>query len=497
MALINCPFCGKKISEKAVRCPHCGIDFNLWSKEDMDNAAKRNCEECGASLIKGMESCPQCGWPIPDSFFESVDINSTDINKEKADSAINQENNDPEESEDKGKVNQIEEKREEKAVQNITDAADKSQKFSGKKIIGLIIGIVIVAAVAFFGTAKMRTYSSAQKAISAGEYLEAIAYLEQIKGYKDADLLLEQSWMDAARSYAKENKYDEALEALANIPDYEGVDELQKEYKYNLAISLMQKKDYASAHDYLKEIPGYNDADDQDQTCLHMIDVQNDKQAPVISGIKDSLEVTCGTEFNIKEYLDKNIKIEDNVSKDIKDYEIKCDSDLYVKESGKVKTGAAEDLVFTISVTDEAENKAEKELTVSLKPIHVTKENKRPVIYDGEFAKITLSGFKHGDSSGEQGYQFLFEVTNKTEESLIVYLTRETFIKDYQIPSYYVITAIEPGKTGIMESGIYEEDIPDSITDYNQIDSNVGMAYEDAEKSLYSVPTIFDVDAAE
>ena len=136
----------------------------------MENATKLNCEECGALLIKGMESCPQCGWPIPDSFFESVDINSTDINKEKADSAINQENNDPEESEDKGKVNQIEEKREEKAVQNITDAADKSQKFSGKKIIGLIIGIVIVAAVAFFGTAKMRTYSSVLASGEKGQF---------------------------------------------------------------------------------------------------------------------------------------------------------------------------------------------------------------------------------------------------------------------------------------------------------------------------------------
>ncbi len=492
MALINCPFCGKQISDKAKKCPHCGIDLMLYSKEDMENAAKLNCEECGASLIKGMESCPQCGWPIPDSFFSSADIN-----KEETESASNQENVDFEESEPKGKAGQIEESREEKAVQGIADAADKSQKSPGKRIIGLIICIAIVAAVAFFGTSKMRTYSSAQKAISSGDYLEAISCLEKIKGYKDSDLLLEQSWMDAARSYAEGENYEEALQALSNIPDYKGVDNLEKEYKYNLALSLMEKKDYSSAHNFFKEIAGYNDADVQDKTCLHMIDVQNDKQAPVISGIKDSLEVTCGTLFNIKEYLDKNIKIKDNVTKDIKEYVIKCDSDLYVKESGKVKTGAAEDLVFNISVSDEAKNTAEKNLTVSLKPIHVTKENRNPVIYDGEYAKITLSDFKHGDSSGEQEYQFLFEVTNKTEESLIVYLTRETFIKDYQIPSYYVVTAIAPGKTGIMESGIYDKDIPDSITDYDQIDSNVGMAYEDAENTLYSVPTIFDVDAVE
>lgn len=28
MALINCPQCGKSISDKAVKCPHCGVTFN-------------------------------------------------------------------------------------------------------------------------------------------------------------------------------------------------------------------------------------------------------------------------------------------------------------------------------------------------------------------------------------------------------------------------------------------------------------------------------------
>lgn len=27
MALISCPKCGKQISDKAVKCPHCGVDL--------------------------------------------------------------------------------------------------------------------------------------------------------------------------------------------------------------------------------------------------------------------------------------------------------------------------------------------------------------------------------------------------------------------------------------------------------------------------------------
>lgn len=33
MAIINCPECGKEISDKAEKCVHCGYPLNLQSKE--------------------------------------------------------------------------------------------------------------------------------------------------------------------------------------------------------------------------------------------------------------------------------------------------------------------------------------------------------------------------------------------------------------------------------------------------------------------------------
>ena len=61
MALINCPQCGKEISEKALECPSCG--FKITNE---DNEAKEHlkCEECGKEIPDGETSCSSCGCPI-------------------------------------------------------------------------------------------------------------------------------------------------------------------------------------------------------------------------------------------------------------------------------------------------------------------------------------------------------------------------------------------------------------------------------------------------
>lgn len=57
MALINCPVCGKKISNKANMCPHCGYSKNQPAqvKENL------NCPNCGAQIIEGAKFCRKCG----------------------------------------------------------------------------------------------------------------------------------------------------------------------------------------------------------------------------------------------------------------------------------------------------------------------------------------------------------------------------------------------------------------------------------------------------
>lgn len=59
MALINCPNCGKSISEKAEKCINCGYVF-IESK-GLDTI---KCEECGAVLTEADTICPNCGCPI-------------------------------------------------------------------------------------------------------------------------------------------------------------------------------------------------------------------------------------------------------------------------------------------------------------------------------------------------------------------------------------------------------------------------------------------------
>ena len=46
MALIKCPECEKKISDKAVACPHCGAPQNCKSTPDADETYLKSLQEC-------------------------------------------------------------------------------------------------------------------------------------------------------------------------------------------------------------------------------------------------------------------------------------------------------------------------------------------------------------------------------------------------------------------------------------------------------------------
>lgn len=51
MALINCPECGKEISDKATSCPNCGAPIGN----------KKFCKFCGEQIDKDCVVCPKCG----------------------------------------------------------------------------------------------------------------------------------------------------------------------------------------------------------------------------------------------------------------------------------------------------------------------------------------------------------------------------------------------------------------------------------------------------
>ena len=59
MALIECKFCGKQVSDKAKICPNCG---EVLIPEEIPEVIK--CIECGCDIPDGADLCPNCGCPV-------------------------------------------------------------------------------------------------------------------------------------------------------------------------------------------------------------------------------------------------------------------------------------------------------------------------------------------------------------------------------------------------------------------------------------------------
>ncbi len=63
MAIINCPNCGEKISDKAEKCINCGCQIN----------STRYCKECGAQINPDWDFCKSCGCPVEQE-YDSSDV---------------------------------------------------------------------------------------------------------------------------------------------------------------------------------------------------------------------------------------------------------------------------------------------------------------------------------------------------------------------------------------------------------------------------------------
>ena len=48
--MITCPECGKRISDKAAKCPHCGIPREDMVKE-RERQNKQSCSSCGCIIF--------------------------------------------------------------------------------------------------------------------------------------------------------------------------------------------------------------------------------------------------------------------------------------------------------------------------------------------------------------------------------------------------------------------------------------------------------------
>ena len=263
----------------------------------------------------------------------------------------------------------------------------------------LAIGIVLVASVvALFCTANIRGYSRAQRLYDNGKYSEAYKIYSELGDYRDSAKLAGDAKIRATYSEAEE---------------------------------LFKNEDYEKASEMYGQILEYEDAAEKKELSEHLLKVKNDTTAPKISGIKpnEKISITCGTEFNLKEYLDDNIKITDDVSGEIKEYDISVIKDvvddvteksLYNPASGEITTIVDGMLEFEISAKDSAGNEAVVKMGIELLPVHLSIENPKPVIYDGKYGLIQIQNSQHGYIYGlkqrfTRGYKRYKETSGLTE----------------------------------------------------------------------------------
>lgn len=73
MAMINCPKCNEKISDKASKCVHCG--FKLAKEKTI------TCSECGNEISPKKKICPHCGCPV-DEINNNDDTQKVELTKD-------------------------------------------------------------------------------------------------------------------------------------------------------------------------------------------------------------------------------------------------------------------------------------------------------------------------------------------------------------------------------------------------------------------------------
>ena len=71
MALIQCKYCERTVSDRAKNCPHCGgVLIEERDESKQDDITTRLCEECSTEMPKDAVICPNCGCPVSEGVVE-------------------------------------------------------------------------------------------------------------------------------------------------------------------------------------------------------------------------------------------------------------------------------------------------------------------------------------------------------------------------------------------------------------------------------------------
>ena len=70
--LIQCPECGKEISDKSDACPNCGCPSSQWKQEPVEErkVKARQCSRCQKVFSPKLGACPECGY----GWFAEIDV---------------------------------------------------------------------------------------------------------------------------------------------------------------------------------------------------------------------------------------------------------------------------------------------------------------------------------------------------------------------------------------------------------------------------------------
>lgn len=269
----------------------------------------------------------------------------------------------------------------------------------------------------------------------------------------------------------------------------------EKSY-YDKGVKAQENENYEEAIEYLKQAGDYEDAEERLKECEHLKDIENDTTPPVISGIEEGavIEVEYGQDFNLENYLNEAMVIEDDISGILTQYSFSISNQIMSANSADIDTTKGGEYPVALSISDEAGNESKVNFVLKIKGLHVSKENPNPVIYEGEYGKVILSDIRYGREAGVQGYHFTFDIENRTQTDMAVSLG-DAYINNIKISAYTDITSIEAGRNGTMESNIREQDMTAEMEGFTQIESKIYISTNVMFGEAYlSIPVIIDRD---
>lgn len=230
MALIECKYCGKQVSDKAKACPNCG---NPLIPDVQPEPVK--CPECGCEIPEGAASCPNCGCPI-DVADHAAEPQKVEITK-------------------------------------VSMPVDKNKV---RKIVGVAVAVIAVIAVILIGTSVSKR-NQAEKAAAdyAGNFDLCVSsmYLGAVNA-ESAGGLIHDVWYNtiyeekdyATDKYTRKSNgsgsfYDDFNDSLSNLFSDSAFTSKISDIRTNqdLVASLMKElknppEEYADAYDALKDL---------------------------------------------------------------------------------------------------------------------------------------------------------------------------------------------------------------------------------------------------